>query len=126
MPTASVLCQAKRSAEHDAQNIVDAQVVETQDLTETSEIDWYHPLDPDVWRLEMLQTTRAGRTCSRWLAWALEKVRLAPKGTASVSNFLEKGADGLVKGGKMGVFTPMYLCVARKPQSVAASSALTG
>lgn len=32
-----------------------------------------------------------------------------------VSGFLEKGADGLCTGGKMGIFTPMYLCVCRKP-----------
>lgn len=87
-----------------------------QDLVETSEVDWYFPIDPDVWRLEMVQTTRLGRTCSRHFAWCLEKLGIAPKGTASVSGFLEKGADGLCEGGRTGIFTPMYLCVARKPQ----------
>ena len=51
------------------------------------------------------------------LAWVLEKVGIAPKGTSSVSSFLEKGADGLCAGGKMGIFTPMYLFVARKPMA---------
>jgi sterol 24-C-methyltransferase len=93
------------------------QVLHTEDLVDTSEVDWYFPIDPDVWRLEMLQTTRLGRACSRNLAWCLEKIGLAPEGTASVSSFLEKGADGLCAGGKTGIFTPMYLCIARKPQA---------
>eukprot|EP00897_Mesotaenium_endlicherianum_P010933 jgi/Mesen1/9869/ME000070S09157 len=32
--------------------------------------------------------------------WALETVRLAPAGTYKVAQFLEKGADGLVDGGR--------------------------
>jgi len=56
------------------------------------------------------------------LAWVLEKVGIAPKGTSSVSSFLEKGADGLCAGGKAGIFTPMYLFVARKPEGKGASN----
>jgi sterol 24-C-methyltransferase len=47
--------------------------------------------------------------------WALETLRIAPKGTMSVSSFLKKGADGLVAGGKKGIYTVMYFTVARKP-----------
>ena len=96
-------------------SLVWLQVEYTEDLVDTAEVEWYYPLDPDVWRWEMLTTTRTGRACSRNLAWCLEQVGIAPKGTSRVSSFLEKGADGLCKGGKMGIFTPMYLCVARKP-----------
>lgn len=100
------------------------ELIETEDLVTSSEVDWYYPIDADVMRLEMFQTTRIGRTISRNFAWTLEKLRIAPAGTASVSGFLEKGADGLVAGGKLGIFTPMYLVVARKPQEPGASNAL--
>jgi sterol 24-C-methyltransferase len=94
-----------------------AQVLHTEDLVDTAEVAWFRPIDADAWRWEMLQTTRTGRACSRAFAWCLEKVGVAPTGTSKVSGFLEKGADGLCKGGAMGVFTPMYLCVARKPRA---------
>ena len=48
---------------------------------------------------------------------ALEKLRIAPKGSVNVSTFLKKGADALVAGGKTGTYTTMYLTVARKPLS---------
>lgn len=96
-------------------------MLRTEDLVDTCEVDWFHPIDPDIWRWEMLQTTRAGRTASQYFAWCLEKAGLAPKGTSSVSNFLQKGADGLCEGGRRGIFTPMYLCIARKPAGASTS-----
>jgi sterol 24-C-methyltransferase len=101
---------------------VAVQVLNTEDLVDSSEVDWFFPIDPDTWRTEMMQTTRLGRAFSRQFAWCLEAVGIAPKGTSKVSGFLEKGADGLCEGGRKGIFTPMYLCVARKPQSNVTSS----
>ena len=91
------------------------QLVRTEDMVEGAEVEWFFPIDPDVWRLEMFQTTRFGRSASRTLAWFLEKVGIAPKGTSSVSGFLEKGQDALCEAGRKGIFTPLYLVVARKP-----------
>ena len=91
------------------------QLVRTEDMVESAEVEWFFPIDPDAWRLEMFQTTRLGRSASRTLAWVLEKVGIAPAGTSSVSGFLEKGQDGLCEAGRKGIFTPMYLVVARKP-----------
>lgn len=84
-------------------------------MVESAEIEWFFPIDPDAWRFEMFQTTRFGRSASRTLAWFLEKVGIAPKGTSSVSGFLEKGQDALCDAGRKGIFTPLYLVVARKP-----------
>ena len=42
-------------------------------------------------------------------------VRLAPKGTYKVQEMLQQGAWGCERGGYFGIFTPMYLMVARKP-----------
>jgi sterol 24-C-methyltransferase len=95
--------------------IVCVQLVRTEDMVESSEVEWYFPIDCDAWRLEMFQTTRFGRSASRTLAWLLEKVGIAPEGTSSVSGFLEKGQDALCEAGRKGIFTPLYLVVARKP-----------
>lgn len=35
--------------------------------------------------------------------------------TISVCLLSDQGAIGLARGGEQGIFTPMYLCVARKP-----------
>jgi sterol 24-C-methyltransferase len=47
----------------------------------------------------------------------METLRLAPLGSAETAAELSAGADALVAGGKEGLFTPMYLMVARKPVS---------
>ena len=52
---------------------------------------------------------------THYLVWFLETVGIAPKGSMGVSGFLKKGADGLVAGGKAGIYTVMYFTAARKP-----------
>ena len=37
------------------------ELVETADLVTSAEVDWYNPIDPDTFRLEMIQTTRYGK-----------------------------------------------------------------
>lgn len=90
-------------------------LIRAEDMVVSAEVEWFFPIDPDVWRLEMFQTTRLGRSASRTLAWVLEKAGIAPQGTSSVSGFLEKGQDALCEAGRRGIFTPLYLVVARKP-----------
>ena len=62
----------------------------------------------------------SGRSPAAQRAVVLETLRIAPKGTMSVSSFLKKGADGLVAGGKKGIYTVMYFTVARKPPTKSA------
>ena len=76
------------------------------------EVPWYSPL-ADL-SLRTLVRTGAGRTITNALTGVLEKVGLAPKGTRAVSTLLNGGADALVAGGKIGIFTPMYFVHARK------------
>ena len=44
-----------------------------------------------------------------------EMVGLFPKGSAEVFRSLDQTADAYVKGGKTGIFTPLYCFLARKP-----------
>jgi sterol 24-C-methyltransferase len=45
----------------------------------------------------------------------LERVKLAPQGAREVYGVLNTAADSLVQGGQLGLFTPMYFFVARRP-----------
>jgi SAM-dependent methyltransferase len=91
------------------------EVLEAEDLSLTADIPWYDPVDPDVRRLSNFRTTRLGRAVTNVLVRGLEAVGVAPKGTLEVSSMLGRAADGLVAGGKMGIYTPMYYFLVRKP-----------
>ena len=98
--------------------LVDAgfEVVETVDVcaTGSSKLSWYDPLAPKAISLSSFRTSTLGRFITRNMVFLLETLGLAPKGTIEVSNFLERGADNLVEGGELGIFTPAYLVVGRK------------
>lgn len=116
----------------DAVRAAGFELVEHEDLAESSSsvggaaattIPWYWPLDGSSWRcaqtlgdlFSTFRMTPAGRTVSHAFIWALETLRLAPPGTRKTADSLAKAADALVQGGKEGLFTPMFLMVARKP-----------
>ena len=99
----------------DAMRKAGFEIVEEEDLVDTAEVTWYEPLAPQLVSLSSFRTSTLGKFITRNLVWTLETLKIAPSGTVRVSNFLETAADGLVDGGKMGIFTPMYLMVGRKP-----------
>lgn len=51
------------------------------------------------------------------LLWLLAAIRIAPSGAMKTLNIMGNGGDALVTGGAQGIFTPMYLLVARKPKA---------
>jgi sterol 24-C-methyltransferase len=86
------------------------------------QVPWYYPLTGELrhvkslWDfLSVLRLSRAGRTAMATLLKTLETFRMAPPGTAETANELSSGADNLVAGGRAGLFTPMYLMIAKKP-----------
>ncbi|KAM0937630.1 putative sterol 24-C-methyltransferase [Dioscorea sansibarensis] len=93
------------------------EVVSEMDLAADSPETWYLPLDTSRFSLTSFRLTSLGRFITRSMVKALEFVRLAPAGSERVSSFLEKAAEGLVEGGRMEIFTPMYFFLARKPVS---------
>lgn len=56
-----------------------------------------------------------GKFITRNILWCMEGVRLAPSGTYKVQEMLQQGGWGCATGGYTGIFTPMWLMVARKP-----------
>ena len=85
-------------------------------------VPWYAPLSGEfkhvksLWDvLSAIRMTRIGRYGMGALLITLETLRLAPAGTAQTARELSHGADALVAGARLGLFTPMYLMVAKKP-----------
>ena len=107
-----------RTIEMAERSLVEAgfEVVETVDVCAmgNSKYTWYDPLAPKAISLSSFRTSTLGRFITRNMVYVLETVGIAPKGTIEVSNFLERGADNLVEGGELGIFTPAYLVVGRK------------
>ena len=93
------------------------EIVWEKDLTEDSPVPWYLPLDGGQFSITNFRATAIGRCVTKYMVRALEYIRLAPKGSERVQNFLEQAAQGLVEGGKKEVMTPMYFFVVRKPLS---------
>lgn len=95
-----------------------------EDLAERpDETPWYYPLAGEFRHIRnltdlftVLRTTQLGRTAMSSLLTVLETVRMAPPGTAETATELSLGADNLVAGAKQGLFTPMFLMIAKKPQ----------
>jgi len=80
-----------------------------------SDLPWYHALEPKYWPLSNFTQTTLGRYAVHFLVSILEKVGLAPRGSLQVQLFLETAADSLVRGGQLGIFTPTFFTLARKP-----------
>ncbi|KAF3541030.1 hypothetical protein F2Q69_00018766 [Brassica cretica] len=92
------------------------EVIWEKDLAEDSPVPWYLPLDKNHFSLSSFRLTAVGRFITKNMVKVLEYIRLAPKGSQRVSDFLEKAAEGLVDGGRREIFTPMYFFLARKPE----------
>ncbi|XP_034918254.1 cycloartenol-C-24-methyltransferase isoform X1 [Populus alba] len=91
------------------------EVVREKDVAVGSPLPWYFPLDKNQFSLSSFRVTAVGRFITRNMVKTLEFLHLAPEGSQRVQAFLEKAADALVEGGRMGIFTPMYFFLARKP-----------
>jgi len=93
------------------------QVVETRDAAldpNPGGEAWYVILTPSFFNLFRLQFTAIGTFFINVFMTCLEALRLAPAGSGKVREMLRQGQLGLVMGGEMGTFTPMYYIHAKK------------
>jgi len=91
------------------------EVLEHRDLALEGDIPWYAPFTTVTFDLKGLGASKIGRAITSTTLYALETLRIAPRGVCSVQNMLCIGADSLEEGGKSGIFTPCYFIQARKP-----------
>lgn len=80
------------------------------------ELPWYYSLSGKELSNTGLRRSPVGKVMVKALTRTLEAARLAPKGTAQITDFLNVGADALVRSGELGVFTPMAFFLAEKPR----------
>jgi len=85
------------------------------DAREGYEYPWYHYVTPSYFSPTRFQFTPLGKWALGKALGVLEKLHLVPKGTAGVSSLLQLGADALGKGGELGIFTPVFFHIGRKP-----------
>ncbi|KAM0844688.1 hypothetical protein ACQ4PT_056876 [Festuca glaucescens] len=97
------------------------EVICAKDVAEDSPVPWYQPLDPDAagswsWMASTsgFRLSRVGRLLTRAMVKAMERLGVAPEGSVRVSGLMETAGEGLVKGGRAGIFTPMFFVLARK------------
>jgi len=76
---------------------------------------WYTILTASYFSFFRLQFTWWGTFIMNIVLNLMELIRLAPKGSGKVREMLRQAQVGLVAGGEMGTFTPMYMVLARKP-----------
>lgn len=87
-------------------------------------VPWYYPLEGDISKaqtfwdyLTVWRMSWSGKLVSHNFMRVAEFFGVLPKGTFDVAESLKVAADGLVKGGQMKLFTPMWLAISRKPQN---------
>lgn len=78
------------------------------------ELPWYHSLSGRELSNTGLRRSPLGKVAVKALTRSLEAVKLAPKGTSEVTDFLNVGADALVRAGELAIFTPMAFFLAEK------------
>ncbi len=91
------------------------ELVESRDLARECDptTPWYQPLAARL-ALSGFHHSRVGRVVTNVAVRGLELARVAPRGAAAVSSFLNAAADAIVRGGETGTFTPMFYTLARK------------
>ncbi|KAG0547072.1 hypothetical protein BDA96_01G048000 [Sorghum bicolor] len=91
------------------------EVICAKDLAQDFPCPWYQMMDPNNFSWTSFQCTRPGRIITRAIVNALEFLRIAPAGSAGIYSFLTSASDGLLKGGREGIFTATFFVLARKP-----------
>ena len=63
-----------------------------------------------------VRSSAAGRRPTHPVLWLLERLGTVPRGTTQVSRPLDLAAVSFAEAGRLGIFTPMYFVLARKPE----------
>jgi len=81
---------------------------------ESKQTPWYTSLQGS-YSLTGFRMTSYGRSFTHFFVNILEAIKIAPKGSVKVSKLLNDTANDLVVSGEIGIFTPNFFFLARKP-----------
>ena len=103
----------------DALGQVGFELLEARDLAAEAPpgIPWYQPLVGSGISLTNFRSTTVGRKLTHSLLWLLEQLRIVPRGSSRVAAMLNLAGVAIAEAGRLGIFTPMYFILARKPDS---------
>jgi sterol 24-C-methyltransferase len=76
---------------------------------------WYRPLTTAERGLQGIMISRPGRRVTHLITTVMEAVGRAPQGSRRVHEILMRSGDALARSGQLGIFTPAYFFLARKP-----------
>ncbi|POW20318.1 hypothetical protein PSHT_03646 [Puccinia striiformis] len=101
------------------------ELVRSEDMAARDDpLPWYYPLRgklseaQTVWDyFTIFRLTTFGKGLLSTTVRILETLGVVHKGTSAVDRSLNIAADALVAGGEAGIFTPMQLLIARKPET---------
>ncbi len=94
------------------------QVIEAMDrnIRDGPSTPWYQPMEGQSGSLRSaFRRTPLGRRAVIASLRLAETFRFFPKGSTAVARFMDRTAEAYVAGGKMGIFSPLYCFLARKP-----------
>ncbi|XP_039782093.1 cycloartenol-C-24-methyltransferase 1-like isoform X1 [Panicum virgatum] len=91
------------------------EIIFAKDLAKDFPCPWYLPMDPSHFSWTSFQCTRPGRFITRAIINTLEFLHIAPAGSMGVYHFLQTASEGLLKGGREGIFTATFFVLGRKP-----------
>ena len=94
------------------------QVIEAmdRDIKDGPSTPWYQPMEGQSGTLRnAFRRTPLGRRAMIAGLRLAETFRFFPRGSTAVVRFMDKTAEAYVAGGKMGIFSPLYCFLARKP-----------
>jgi sterol 24-C-methyltransferase len=93
------------------------ELLEARDLIADSQVPWFQPLTGREGGVEGFRISPLGRALTHGATAVLEALRVAPTGTRDVHRLLLGAADALVASGELGIFTPDFFFLARKPHA---------
>ena len=93
-------------------------LIEARDLAADAPpgIPWYQPLVGSGLSFASFRRSAAGRRLTHGSLWLLERLRIVPRGTTHVSSILNLAGAAFAEAGRLGIFSPMYFLLARKPE----------
>ena len=107
-----------RSTVDDALRTVGFEILEASDLAEQDgpSIPWYQPFVGSGVSLASFRSSGIGRAITHQSIRVLERLGIAPRGSARVAENLNLCAAAMTEAGRLGIFSPMYFVLARKPE----------
>jgi sterol 24-C-methyltransferase len=91
------------------------EVVQVEDRAHEGHAPWWEPLAPTRPSFSSFRSGPVGALITNGTLRLLEAVRAAPQGASATARVLDTGGKALVAAGRLGIFTPAYFILARRP-----------